>query len=163
MQCYGFHSIRGYFMNGIRGLGRKTSLATSLTLAVFTVVNCPANQVEEPAAGSGAMSPEQSRAMVMRKMTLEEQIEFSKQDLATRLGLATEAIKVSGATSVTWRSGALGCPKPGMNYTDVLVPGIWIVLRVDGTTYRYHAAMGGQPFYCPDDLAQPPVPGPGVD
>ncbi len=99
----------------------------------------------------------------MNKMKPNEQIAYSKQDLATRLGLAMDEIKVSGATPVSWRSGALGCPKPGMSYTDALVPGIWIVLRVDQTTYRYHGKSGGQPFYCPNDRAEPPVMGSGAD
>ena len=96
-------------------------------------------------------------------MSPKEQIAFSKQDLATRLGLELDAIKVSGATPVNWRSCALGCPKPGMSYTDVLVPGIWIVLRVDKAVYRYHAATGGKPFYCPNDRAEPHVMGSGAD
>ena len=74
-----------------------------------------------------------------------------------------EAIKISGATPVNWRSGALGCPKPGMSYTEALVAGIWINLRVDNTVYRYHAAANGQPLYCPDDRAEPPATAPGAD
>jgi hypothetical protein len=44
-----------------------------------------------------------------------------------------------------------------MSYMDVLVPGIWIMLRVDKVIYRYHGSSGGQPFYCPDEQAEPPV------
>ena len=91
------------------------------------------------------------------------QLEFSKRDLASRLGLEPEMIEASAPRLVTWRSGALGCPKPGMSYTDALVPGVLIELRVGDAVYRYHAAAGGQPFHCPHEWAEPPVAGPGVD
>lgn len=144
-------------------LFRKATLVTSLTVALFTCFSCSANEVENSAAISGDNETDQKELSAMKKMNINEQIAYSKQDLATRLGLTVDAIKVSDATPVSWRSGALGCPKPGMSYTDALVPGIWIVLRVDKVIYRYHGRSGGQPFYCPDDRAEPPVTGPGVD
>jgi len=150
-------------MMKITKLCKKTTLTTSLTLALFSCLTCLANQDIAPDADSGNKSPEQTEATIMKKMSRNEQIAFSKQDLVTRLDLETEAVTVSGATPVSWRSGALGCPKPGMSYTDVLVPGIWIVLRVDKAVYRYHAATGGKPFYCPGDRAEPPVMGSGAD
>lgn len=134
-----------------------------LTLALFGGLSCMADQDKTASVEPLNQSPDQEKAAVIKKMNPNEQIAFSKQELATRLGLELDAIKISGATPVNWRSGALGCPKPGMNYTDVLVPGIWIVLKVDGTIYRYHAATGHEPFYCPDDQAEPPVLGPGAD
>jgi hypothetical protein len=50
-----------------------------------------------------------------------------------------------------------------MSYTDALVPGVWIILRVDKAIYRYHAIPNGQPFYCPEELVEKPVVGPGAD
>ena len=142
---------------------KKATLTTSLTLALFSSLTCLASQDKAPDADPGNKSPEQTKAAIVKKMSPNEQISFSKQDLATRLNLETEAVTVSGATAVSWRSGALGCPKPGMSYTDVLVPGIWIVLRVDKTVYRYHASTGRKPFYCPDEQSEPPIMGSGAD
>lgn len=144
-------------------LARRATLVTSLTVALLTCFSCSANQDKNSVANSGDNAADQKELSAMKKMNTNEQITYSKQDLATRLGLTLDAINVSGATPVNWRSGALGCPKPGMSYTDALVPGIWIVLRVDKTTYRYHGRSGGQPFYCPKDRAEPPVTGPGAD
>jgi len=80
--------------------------------------------------------------------------EFSEQateairDLAGRLGVPSGEITVAKETSVTWRNGSLGCPKEGMMYTQALVEGSLIVLRVDGTNYQYHSAKGRAPFLC---------------
>lgn len=86
-------------------------------------------------------------------MNLNQQLSFSKQDLAGRLGVDIDAIKIKVARQITWRSGALGCPKPGMNYTQALVPGILILLDADGETYGYHAQKNQKPFYCPSRQA----------
>lgn len=96
-------------------------------------------------------------------MDTRKQIAFSIEDLAERLDINPTTVNFSGATPVNWRSGALGCPEPDMNYTQALVPGVWIMLKVDKTVYRYHAANGSPPFFCPDDRAEPPVTGPGAD
>lgn len=90
-------------------------------------------------------------------MNLNGQIAFSIEDLARRLDVQPETISVSGARQVTWRSGALGCPEPGMNYTDALVPGSLIYLQVGNTIHAYHGKTGGEPFYCPRERAEQPV------
>ena len=96
-------------------------------------------------------------------MNLNGQIEFSKKALAQRLGVAPDTVKVSSAGQVTWRSGALGCPEPGMTYTDALVPGSVIYLQADKTFHVYHAKFAGEPFYCPWERVEAPVLEEGAD
>ena len=69
-------------------------------------------------------------------------------DLAVRLGLAADVIEVVLTEDVTWRNGSLGCPQPGMSYTQALVDGYRMVLEAGGEEYHYHAATGDDPFYC---------------
>lgn len=90
-------------------------------------------------------------------MNLSEQIQFSKRDLARNRSIELNSIAVTGARQVNWRSGALGCPQPGMNYTQALVPGVLIHLKVDKEIIAYHAMKDGKPFYCPWDRAEAPV------
>jgi hypothetical protein len=104
-----------------------------------------------------------AQLMLMIQMNPADQLDYSKRDLASRLGIVPDEVKVSASRPVTWRSGALGCPKPGFAYTDALVPGILIELRFDNVTYRYHARRGGQPFYCPGNRAEQPAPGARLD
>ncbi|MFK4837695.1 hypothetical protein ACI3KY_18360 [Microbacterium sp. ZW T2_14] len=52
------------------------------------------------------------------------------------------------AHAVTWRNGALGCPKPGMFYTQALVDGMRVVVSVDGTTYDYRFGTSNTPRLC---------------
>ncbi len=69
-------------------------------------------------------------------------------DLARRLAVDAAAITVVSSEEVTWRDGSLGCPKPGMNYTQALVDGTRIVLEHGGTRYEYHAGGTNPPFLC---------------
>lgn len=64
-------------------------------------------------------------------------------DAVTRSGVDEAAIVVVRGESVTWSDGSLGCPQPGMNYTQALVPGYWVVLDAAGTEYDYRASARG--------------------
>jgi hypothetical protein len=66
------------------------------------------------------------------------------EDLAGRLGIEPDAVTVIDARAVTWPDGSLGCPEPGMMYTQVLVDGMLVVLEADGRHYEYH---GGDPLF----------------
>ena len=67
---------------------------------------------------------------------------------AERTGAAVEDVTVEGWAEVTWSDGSLGCPEPGMMYTQALVPGYQLILGVDGTLASYHAAKDKPFSYC---------------
>ncbi len=73
-------------------------------------------------------------------------------DLAEQTGLEPSAIEVVSHEQVTWRDGSLGCPQPGGFYTQALVPGYRIRLRVQGGDVYYHGADGRAPFRCDTPL-----------
>lgn len=70
------------------------------------------------------------------------------KDLASRLDVPSNEIKVIRIENVTWRTGSLGCPQKGMSYTQALVPGTLIVLRAHDDDYDFHSGSDGAPFYC---------------
>jgi len=76
------------------------------------------------------------------------EITTAKVDLAKRLNVPIEAVSVIGQVEKTWRDGSLGCPKPGMNYKQVLISGSQLVLSVDGKRYHYHAGGHRDYFFC---------------
>lgn len=61
-----------------------------------------------------------------------------QQELAERLGIATDAIEVTSVEPVQWSDTSLGCPKPGMAYATVITAGYKIVLEAEGKMYEYH-------------------------
>ncbi|MEE6273972.1 hypothetical protein [Georgenia wangjunii] len=77
------------------------------------------------------------------------------RDLAGRLGVTEDDVEVARAAAVTWRDGSLGCPAPGMAYTQALTEGMLIELSAQGRTYSYHSGPGREPFLC--ERPQPPL------
>ena len=121
---------------------------------------CQGTGDQEPAESSlaeDAQSVNQEKDKSTASMNLNEQISFSRKDLADRLGIELDSITLAGARQVNWRSGALGCPKPGMSYTQALVPGVLILLNVGDEAYGYHAKSDGKPFYCPRERIEIPA------
>ena len=65
-------------------------------------------------------------------------------DAAERTGEEPDAIEVVQATAVTWNDGSLGCPEPGMFYTQALVDGYHVILRAGDEELDYRVgAQGG--------------------
>ena len=77
-------------------------------------------------------------------------------DLAEHLGIDPGAVSVLGYTAVTWPDGSIGCPEPGMSYTQALVPGARLLLEAESSEYAYHA--GREPDLVRCDNPQQPVP-----
>jgi hypothetical protein len=136
---------------------------------VLTCAACSQNDAEAP-ADKTAGSAEPSRQAQESDMNnssigeiLTQQVSGAVADLSARTGIAADAIVVSEARSVQWGSGAIGCPKEGMNYTQAIVPGVLLLLEADGTVYRYHGRTGKRLVYCPAERAEEPAYGPGQE
>lgn len=95
------------------------------------------------AAGSGVAAPD----------ALEPRVQEAIADLVDD-GVDRDAITLVAAEPVVWSDGSIGCPEPGMVYTQALVEGYRIVLEVDGEEIAYHGAGNQPPFRC-DGPAEP--------
>ena len=95
-----------------------------------------------------------------------DQTTQAKQDLAQQLSLDVDQIELVDVQPMVWPDGALGCPQPGMEYTQVQQDGLLIRLRVGKIIYNYHSGGGRGPFLCekPAPGAVPlPPPGGSID
>ena len=86
---------------------------------------------------------------------------ISLDDAANRPTTARAGIKVLSEEAVTRPAGSLGCPQPGMMYTQALVPGYRIVLQAGEQILNYHAMSRGRPVFCQAGRVTAPVPGQG--
>lgn len=80
-------------------------------------------------------------------------------DAIERTSTTADQITVLQSEFVIWPDGSLGCPQPGMAYTQALVEGYRIVLEIDGETYDYHTSERGFFVLCEGGLSDniPPV------
>ena len=69
-------------------------------------------------------------------------------DTASREGVPPEQVVVAAWSPVTWTDGSLGCPQEGMSYTQALVEGELLILRVGAELFQYHARTGSPFTYC---------------
>ncbi|MCL1595519.1 MAG: hypothetical protein M3132_14300 [Actinomycetia bacterium] len=72
-------------------------------------------------------------------------IEEAVDDLLVRIGDDAQ-IEVVFYEDVVWRDGSLGCPQPGMAYTQALEDGYRIELTDGVIVYHYHGVASGAPF-----------------
>jgi len=64
-------------------------------------------------------------------------------DAAGRAGVTPDQVKVVSAEAMTFPDGSLGCPEPGMAYTQMVVDGFKIVAQAKGVTYDYRGTANG--------------------
>lgn len=77
-----------------------------------------------------------------------EVVQTAIADLRTRIDAPDADITVVSVEEVEWSDGSIGCPQPGMSYTQAIVNGTKIVLEYDGVTYDYHQGGSRPVFYC---------------
>ena len=65
-------------------------------------------------------------------------------DAATRLGVDPSALTIVEATAQTFSDGSLGCPEPGMMYTQALVDGYQVIVEGNGTRLDYRGSQAGR-------------------
>jgi hypothetical protein len=82
-------------------------------------------------------------------------VQAAVADLASRQGVGRDQVDVVEVREVTWRDGSLGCPQPGMNYTQALVDGQLVVLAIGGKRFEYHGGPNRPLFLCRDP--RPPL------
>lgn len=69
-------------------------------------------------------------------------------DLEQRSGIPRERIVEVVGEAVEWPDAALGCPRPGQMYPQVITPGYRIVLRIGDVEYDYRASERGFFLLC---------------
>ena len=111
--------------------------------AVFCVglVACQAGAYGAPSQDAAAtMSPQGTDGASAGPSDAAGQamVVIAKERLAGRLDVDVEEITLVKVQPVEWRDASLGCPKPGVDYIQVLTPGYLIKLEAAGSEYEYH-------------------------
>lgn len=80
-----------------------------------------------------------------------------RADAARRAEVQPDDVRLIEHRSVSWGDGSLGCPEPGRQYTQAVVPGFRIRVEAGGRTLAYHADRRGNWLWCPPGRAVEPV------
>jgi hypothetical protein len=79
-------------------------------------------------------------------------------DAERRTGAPSGALKVISQEPVVWPDASLGCPRPGVNYTQALVKGYRIRIGTPGGELDFHASATGKLVLCPASRSADPLP-----
>src|SRR6267142_112629 len=78
---------------------------------------------------SAVPAPHDEMPKVMQIGQSQSLIQLSLDDAARRSQRDASTLEVVSAEPVTWTDGSIGCPQPGRQYTQALVPGFRIRIR----------------------------------
>jgi hypothetical protein len=138
----------------------STTTTTAGAVTTTTVTSVPSTTARATSSADGAAGEDTSTIGVEEKSddSAEETVvtgqvppALMSQVLAhaeSHTGQAADTMTIVQAEAVTWPDGSLGCPEPGMQYTQALVPGYWIEIAVGGETLDYRLSERGGMKLC---------------
>lgn len=134
-------------------------LSSVLALALVLAAACARHGTRPPARAESQTPAEPSVPTSPAGRVdpaLRSFVDRAVADLAKRRAVDAADIRVVEARAVVWPDGSLGCPRPGMEYTQVLQEGLLIRLELGGRTYAYHGGGGRMPELCEAPRDPPP-------
>lgn len=143
------------------GLAATSEAGAPTATAVPTGIPTPRASPEKPSVSStpppvpASGTPPQASAAPTPNET-QGSVDLARRDLADKLGVSMDLIRVVSVEPKEWPDTSLGCPEPGKFYAQVLTPGFRVVLAVGERTYEYHTDRGETVVFCPNRLE--PVP-----
>lgn len=138
-------------------LEAEASTDTTLPEEDF-ILEEPTPKPVEPTPTLPEQPPVDSTVPVVTGEVPSDLLESIMADATSRVATESSIIVVR-AQSVTWSDGSLGCPEPGMSYTQALVDGYWVILDAGGQMMDYRASASGAFKLCADSMGVPPVGG----
>ena len=133
--CFSFAAL-AVIISGVASCGDRQSITSDTITESNRITHSDTAGLKEPA---------------------KSQVEAAMADVAGSLNKEIESMKLLEVREVYWRTSALGCPRPGMAYEQVLTKGRFIRLAVGIAEYRFHAPEDGKPFTCSPQYAEPPL------
>ena len=83
------------------------------------------------------------------------------KEAAKLANVSPQELVIVRAEAVVWNDGSLGCPEPGMAYTQALINGYWVLIKAGEQTYDFRVDRGGSFRLCPEGRGHPPLPSNG--
>jgi hypothetical protein len=112
----------------------------------------PPTSSQVPAAQSASISPVAS-VLPGSSPDPEAQtsIDAAVRDAAAHLNVGVAELRVEQVEARQWSDSSLGCPRPGVMYSQVVTPGFLIVIReagAGGKQLEYHSDARGRVVLC---------------
>ncbi len=134
--------------------------AVALALAATLAVAARAEEPNKPLPVLTPLNTPTRESPSMQTAVPKEILEPVLNKAAELAKVSREQLVIVRAEPAVWNDGSLGCPEPGMQYTQALVNGYWVVISAASQTYDFRLGRGGSFRLCPEGQGQPPLKGP---
>ncbi len=125
---------------GCGAAGAPTGEGSTTSPGTTSVPASASQATTVPAAPAAPQATAAPAGMPLQPGSAEEK---AAQALARKLGVAVDTLRLTAKEPQEWSDGSLGCPAPGMMYTQAIVPGFKFTFS-DGTkTYDVHTDDSG--------------------
>ena len=139
---------------------KRSNASGAVGLLAWALAGCSSmsgGQIEQRADEDLRADPSTTNATGGRQQ-LPPILEEIRIDASKRAGVPLAEVTLLTLEPVTWADGSLGCPEPGMMYTQALVRGYRIRVDAAGTPMTYHTGATSTFVLCPPERAQEPSP-----
>jgi len=109
----------------------------------------------EPVPPSPSLAPTEKKPPVKDEVP-QRILDPILKEAAMLAKVPREKLVIVRAQSVVWNDGSLGCPEPGMMYTQALIKGYWVMIEGAGQTYDFRVDARGRFQLCPAGRGRPP-------
>ncbi|MCA1644491.1 MAG: hypothetical protein LC797_03155 [Chloroflexi bacterium] len=75
-------------------------------------------------------------------------VEAALRDAAAHLGISAADLHVDQVDARQWGDSSLGCPQPGLMYSQIVTPGFVIIISGAGKQLEYHSDTRGPVVLC---------------
>lgn len=75
-------------------------------------------------------------------------VEAATRDAAVHLGVSAADLQVDQVDARQWGDSSLGCPRPGLMYSQIVTPGFVIVISGAGKRLEYHTDARARVVLC---------------
>lgn len=103
-------------------------MALMLTLILGCIGTKPDGAIGNETTGNRQVTPEYLPV-----------VDMAKSDLAGRLSIVVEQVRLVKQEKKDWPDTSLGFPEKGKAYAQVITPGFVIILEANGRQYEYHS------------------------
>jgi len=123
---------------------------------VTPIIPAPVETVPAPESASteeSMMTPQVPETDSTSGEVPQEMFDAVLDDLLANTGGTRADVTFVKAEQVTWNDGSLGCPEPGVMYTQAIIDGYQVVFSVGDTTYDYHLSDRGSFVLCQNSFS----------
>lgn len=99
--------------------------------------------------------PTTTASPAMQGEVPDELLEQVLADAANRAGVEASSLTVVRSEAVTWNDGSLGCPEPGVLYTQEIIDGYWVEIVIGDVDLDYRLNSSGALLLCESNSPRP--------